>query len=88
MGKATNQQPIKQSRISLFLLPIMIAVVSGFFGGYFGAQSNNLKGDSDSTVQREIINNEGDLINTIAKDVGPSVVSVNVKSLGVAQDIF
>ena len=71
----------------LFL--VIIAIASGFFGGWYGGQSGPRSLTSNSQkVQREVIDNEGDLINTISKDVGPSVVSVSVTSVGVAQDFF
>lgn len=72
------------------VLMLMMAVVAGFFGGWFGANASpqNETGSNNTTVQREIINNEGELINTIAKEVGPSVVSVNVVSTRTTQDFF
>jgi serine protease Do len=83
---STNNK--KQSNSPKTLLLIMVAIASGFFGGYFGGQSNKLNPNNDNKVQREIISNEGDLISTIAKDMGPSVVSVNVTSTGLSQDFF
>lgn len=65
----------------------MVAIASGFFGGYFGSQSN-ISNQSATTVQREIIEGEGNLINAIAKNVSPSVVSVNVTSTELGQDYF
>ncbi len=86
MAKTESKKHLKNPSAVLL---IMVAVASGFFGGYFGAQTNVINPKDDSNkVQREIISNEGDLISTIAKDVGPSVVSVNVTSTGVAQDFF
>lgn len=82
-----HKQPRKQNTSIIFMT--LLAVVAGFFGGWFGAQTVNQEQPTNSTtVQREIINNEGELINAIATDVGPSVVSVNVKSVSVAQDFF
>lgn len=83
---ATARPAGKQIR-PMFL--ILIAIASGFFGGWYGGQSGSRSLRSSSqTVQREVIDNEGDLINTISKDVGPSVVSVSVTSVGVSQDFF
>lgn len=65
----------------------MVAIASGFFGGYFGSQSN-ANNQSETTVQREIVEGEGNLINTIAKEVSPSVVSVNVTSVESGRDYF
>lgn len=89
--KATNNKPSKLSRKNSFfdaktVLLVLIAVVAGFFGGWFGGQQQ-LEND-DTQVTREVVESEGNLINTIAKDVGPSVVSVNVTSTELSQDFF
>lgn len=80
-----GSKPPKQIK-PLFL--VLLAVASGFFGGWYGGQSARSNGTNSQTVQREFIDNEGDLINTISKDVGPSVVSVSVKSVSQSQDFF
>jgi len=86
MAIEPKHQPTQAIK-NIFL--VMLAIVAGFFGGWFGSRSAINIGDTNSTtIQREIVNSEGNLINTIAKDVGPSVVSVNVKSVGVEQDFF
>ena len=82
--KLDKKQPSQFSKTALLL---MVAIASGFFGGYFGSQSN-INNQSETKVQREIIEGEGNLINTISKDVSPSVVSVNVTSLESSQDYF
>jgi len=69
---------------SLFV--VLVAVVSGFFGGWFGSQSQSM--NTDTTVTREFIEGESNLVNTIAKDVSPSVVSVNVTSTEIGEDFF
>ncbi len=85
--KLVSDKPARGQIRPLFL--VLLAVAAGFFGGRFGSVTNNGIGDTNSnTVQREFIDNEGDLINTISKDVGPSVVSVSVKSVAQSQDFF
>lgn len=89
-AKATKR-PNNRTGVAHTVFIVMAAVVAGFFGGWFGAQANSddLSVSSGSTtVQREIINSESELINTIANDVGPSVVSVNVQSVSSQQDFF
>lgn len=81
-------QSKKQNQSYKAILLVMIAVASGFFGGWFGAQSKLTNTANLDTVQREIISSESNLINTIAKEVGPSVVSVNVVSVTTTQDFF
>jgi len=84
--KSASRSSQKRAKASPIIY-VMIAIVSGFFGGYFGSQPS-LTNQSETTVQREIVEGEGNLINTIAKDVSPSVVSVNVTSTEVSQDYF
>ena len=79
-NKSDNLSTVK----SLFI--VLVAVVSGFFGGWFGSQSQSM--NTDTTVTREFIEGESNLVNTIAKDVSPSVVSVNVTSTEIGEDFF
>lgn len=63
-----------------FLSAALLVIVSagaGFGGGWLGTRN-----DSSTTVeqQRVVLNSQGQLINSIAKEVGPSVVSVDVTS--------
>lgn len=89
MPKIDQVKTVKKSQTFSPALYIMIAIASGFFGGYFGAQTHVIDGSTDSVkVQREIIEGESSLINTIAKDVSPSVVSVNVVGTAISQDFF
>lgn len=97
MAEQTNKSPIKKepskqnqhhigaSTKSLFL--VMIAIASGFFGGWFGGQQQRLQ-NSDTKITREIVEGEGNLINAIAKDVNESVVSINVKATATTRDFF
>ncbi len=68
------------------ILLVLLAVVAGFFGGWLGGAGRVSNGGN--TVTREIIEGESNLINTIATDVSPSVVSVNVTSTATTQDFF
>jgi serine protease Do len=89
-GNMKNETNVKkQQKKELFktLLTVLIAVAAGFFGGYFGSQNSIVSG-GDSTSTRQIIEGENNLINTIAKDVSPSVVSVNVTSTSTGTDYF
>ena len=62
------------------ILMIFISILAGFFGGWVGGQNKQLNLDTKNSTQQQIIASESQLINQIAKDVGPSVVSVNVSS--------
>jgi len=67
-------------------LLVLVAITAGFFGGYVASKSSVNSGSSSST--RQIIEGESSLVNTIASDVGPSVVSVNVTGKTVSTDFF
>ena len=86
-SKKKNTNNSKGPNTTKTILIVLVAITAGFFGGYFGGQSN-LSSNNASTVTREIIEGEGNLINTIASDVSPSVVSVNVTSTSLQQDFF
>ncbi len=70
--------------VSLFLLS---SISAGYIGGYFGSKSAS-NNNGSTQVAKQVIDNESNLITKIAKDVGPSVVSVNVVSQGSQQTIF
>lgn len=73
-----NKQP---AAVALLLL---VCLSTGFLGGWLGAQSKLENGTNfkSSEVQQQVIASESQLISEIAKNVGPSVVSVNVTSSG------
>jgi len=62
----------------------IIAVSSGFLGGWLGAGSRD---NATTTIQKQqvVLKNQGQLISSIAKNVGQSVVSVNVTGTTTAQ---
>ena len=66
---------------------ILVAGAAGFGGGYVGSRGNRV--DVSSTqAKQQIISNESQLVNAIAKNVGASVVSVNVSSESLTQNFF
>jgi len=76
-----------KSKIASTMLMLLVAVAAGFGGGYIGARNQSY--DTMSTEARQqIISNESELVSSIAKNVGSSVVSVNVSSETVTQNIF
>jgi len=56
---------------------ILVSAAAGFVGGWAGSRANQ-KGSFDTSTSKQIISSESELISSIAKDAGPSVVSVNV----------
>ncbi len=68
-------QKVKTFSVALVL---MASLATGFLGGWLGATSKGTQSNSSVAVQKEVVENESQLISSIAKKVGPSVVSVNV----------
>jgi len=78
-----------QARAGAIALLLLACLALGFGGGWLGARSDSQTTEGANTVaQQQIVKNESNLISAIAKQVGPSVVSVNVTSQGQQQDIF
>jgi serine protease Do len=82
--KTVRSQPTKVNdpteanrRFANYALGGLVILALGFGGGWLGANS---RGNESPTInqQRVVLKSQGDVISTIAKNVGPSVVSVNV----------
>ena len=74
-------------RLSRLIFGLMLVLALGFGGGWLGARSYNHGQPTTTNVQKQIVLSESQLISDIAKDVGPSVVSVDVKTQVKAPDI-
>lgn len=82
---ATAPAPARSRRgrvaTGLIVLGFIVSMAAGFLGGYMGARAEKDDGvptSANISQQRQIAASQGDLIASIAKNVGPSVVSVNV----------
>lgn len=86
-----HHEPKVASRAKLrFLAVAMVVIVSGsagFFGGWLGSNQNT-DDSQDVKKQQVILKTQGQLISNIAKDVGESVVSVEVTSTSEPSDSF
>jgi serine protease Do len=84
-----NLEDSEHSEAKLRFVGIAVLIITslsaGFVGGYFGAQGN-YSGSGGSGQQ--VIEEESELITDIARQVGPSVVSVNVTSRSVEDSLF
>lgn len=69
--------PATRSRLLTGALVLLVVFGVGFGGGWLGAASH---GDAPTSVntQKTVLTSQGALISSIAKEVGPSVVSVDV----------
>ncbi len=88
-ARARLQRPPR--RLIGLLLIILICVAAGFGGGWLGARTYNhgagVVGTSTAAKQ-QYISNESQLIESIAKNVGQSVVSIDVTGQDTATDLF
>ncbi len=55
---------------------LMISAAMGFVGGWAGSKAHQQQGPVDHSVGQQVVSSESELISKIAKDVGPSVVSI------------
>ncbi len=78
-----------KSKLASIALLLLVCVVAGFFGGYYGGSQRKIDVNSANVqANRQVINSESQLITNIAKEVGESVVSVNVTSSATTNSIF
>lgn len=72
----------EDNRINLKVVFVgLLVVLLGFGGGWLGARAQyNERRNNPVESQRVVLNDQGDLISHIAKNVGQSVVSVSVTS--------
>jgi len=75
-------------RLGLGLLALIIAGAAGFAGGSLANHGENTLDSSTLSGQKQIVTSHGELINQIAKAVGPSVVSVNVTTQSTTSNFF
>lgn len=72
------------------LAVIVICVAAGFGGGWLGAHAyhNSLPAATTKAAKQQYISDESNLISSIAKSVGQSVVSVDVQGQTTTPDFF
>ena len=69
-------------------LIVVASLLAGIVGGYYGPKNNNSSGNPNQLASQQVINSESNLITQIAKDVGESVVSINVTAQSTRQSFF
>lgn len=84
----TNGTSVHKKQLPWVFLLLIASVSAGFVGGYFGGNQSNNNSNSNQQVSQQIINSESELITKIAKDVGQSVVSIDVTSQATRQSYF
>jgi len=80
-----QRRPRLSGRLNYLLAAVLICLVAGFGGGWLGAwvETHGKSAIATSTAaKQQYISNESELIESIAKNVGQSVVSVDVTGEG------
>ncbi len=89
-----SRQPRPQRRrrrlLATILVVAFISLSAGFAGGWLGSRNQFNTSNSKVNVAqgRQLAEEQSSLISSIAKEVGPSVVSVDVTSQGVTNQVF
>lgn len=79
----SSVKPLQRPMPLMGVLLVIISLSSGFLGGWLGADSRNRNAlGTNSQVRQQVVSSESQLISEIAKNTGPSVVSVDVTSQG------
>lgn len=93
--KTTNKAPSsapkdRAGNQKLFTVAFLLisSVSAGFIGGYVGGQQDDNSLKSNTQQAQQVVSSESNLISQIAKEVGPSVVSINVSSKTTTNSFF
>lgn len=83
-----SAQTAGNSKLVLIVASLFAVVALSFLGGWIGSAARS-RGVGQSTEQaRRVVTEQSELISSIAEEVGPSVVSVNVTSTAQTNDFF
>ncbi|HSD56294.1 MAG TPA: trypsin-like peptidase domain-containing protein [Candidatus Saccharimonadales bacterium] len=86
MHKPTKGASRRKLRFLGVAMLLIVSTSAGFAGGYFGRNTEDTSGDI--AKQQVVLKTQGQLISNIAKEVGESVVSVEVTSTTGPSDSF
>src|SRR6266404_650865 len=84
-------RPRLPRRLRVVSAIVLACLLAGFGGGWLGAIVYNHGNNGVATIQaakQQYISNESQLIESIAKNVGQSVVSIDVQGQNTATDFF
>lgn len=86
LPKPSMPEQAAQIKIAAIVFVVVLSGVAGFVGGWFGSSSKfkNL----NQTQQKEVVASQSELITSIARDVSPSVVSVNTVTSTTQMNFF
>src|SRR5690242_14756766 len=84
-----NIPKVNMSKIPVgAVILVILSLGAGFLGGWLGANNRIENPNQSLEAQQKVVSSESNLINQIAKNVSPSVVSIDVTSTGSQTDFF
>lgn len=77
---------IRRGRLFGLIFALLLAGSAGFFGGWLGSK----QGGGDDTVEKQqvVLKTQGQVISKLASEAGPSVVSIETTTRGMATGFF
>ena len=81
---SNRSENIKKTKFLTIALFFIASLGVGFVGGWFGSHSNK---QSNTTIQKEVISQQGNIIRQVSSEVGQSVVSINDTQVASSNDI-
>ncbi len=89
-NKKAKSNKMASSLSTGMLVTLGASLIVGFFGGFIGSRvsHNNTNTNASNAQAKQVVASESQLISTIAKDLNPSVVSINVTSQAPQADYF
>jgi serine protease Do len=85
---SSTEISIQKQRLINVLFLLISSLSAGFIGGYFGARQDSNASSQSREAQVQKISSESELVSQIAKEVGQSVVSIDVTSQATRQTVF
>lgn len=83
----SNYVRTKGKAFGIFFL-VLISVSGGYLGGWVGAKNGSQITGLTTKQSQQVVLNESQVISSVAKTLGPSVVSIDVTSNSSAQDFY
>jgi serine protease Do len=79
---------ISRTKVAGLTAVLIVGLLGGFAGAFLQDQTNDGLLTTSLSNQKKIVTSASELVSTIAKTVGPSVVSVNVSVDASTQDVY
>ncbi len=88
-GNRPEHQKLKPQQLNAIFL-VIVSIAAGFLGGWVGADSHNANSTLTSPIdsKQTVVSSQSQVISSIAKTVGQSVVSVDVTSQTAGSNTF